>query len=336
MAATWNAQSHNRPLAEGDPRWDKNGFDAACNEAQLAFAYVGWLRKLRREGSIYPGRRQDCPPVLHIGAPPPDAQIFMVEQKWLDAPWARSTANKFTHPDPEGFNFPKLVAALDAEEAYDDDLVFIDILSWYMRPETEEERRLLELQHEMMPMTSCFCRLQFVVLPDVPKLCKASYFDTLLCLHYFNIATFTARIITQPYPKLEPTEAEKINQLPMHPEVAKHMTPEWLLGTVSKYHSFPVGGPGFSGWSPNDLIRSRHALGLRMPTACNDALGFQTVCQLVNIRWIKVSFVHELAARGGARAATPRPPTRSLHRRNCPRRVPAVGVDLWMGLRQPL
>ena len=104
------------------------------------------------------------------------------------------------------------------------------------------------------------------------------YFTRMWTLHGFSLVTFCQRVVTSSVPL-----------------VSAHMTPEWLMETDEKLPEAKV-------TNVNDrelIIKVRAGLRQRMPAARDDALGFQTICHAANFAWVKVWFIHELAARGG-------------------------------------
>lgn len=277
--------------AECDPRWDIDGFNATCDDLSTAWAKVGWLRRLWKDGGSFSFRRF-CPvEALHIGAPPADAQLYVVNQRWLSHDTGDTGG-----PDPEGFHLDRLIAALDADGAFDDDLVWIDALANFVEWRTEEERQLFQKQVSSSQFMYHF-RLKHVILPDVPEGSGlGDYFTSMWALHSFSVCTFAcSRIVTQPYPKLRPSKDEEQHQVTLHEYVKQHMTPEWLMNTESQISLTRTHIQG-----EESLIREqRHVLGNLLVPAVQDAVGFQTICEHANFRWVFVSFIHQLAERGG-------------------------------------
>jgi len=104
------------------------------------------------------------------------------------------------------------------------------------------------------------------------------YFDRPWAIYEFTLKTFTQRVVNN--------REEKVKE---------HMTPEILCSAGDK-----LGGSTYR--NPRDMERirnSREELGRVMPKACHDALGFQVACEAAQFRWVKVSFIYELAERDG-------------------------------------
>ena len=113
-----------------DPRWDTRAFDQLCEECQVGFLSVGYLRQLKQQGGILPARNSTFPAgTLHVGAPPPLVQLYSVDQRW-EAPH---------HPDPDGRQLGFVVEWLDSDDAFDNDLVWWDYASLWQSPRTETD-----------------------------------------------------------------------------------------------------------------------------------------------------------------------------------------------------
>eukprot|EP00408_Alexandrium_pacificum_P017865 CAMPEP_0171194482 /NCGR_PEP_ID=MMETSP0790-20130122/20912_1 /TAXON_ID=2925 /ORGANISM="Alexandrium catenella, Strain OF101" /LENGTH=540 /DNA_ID=CAMNT_0011659681 /DNA_START=25 /DNA_END=1647 /DNA_ORIENTATION=- len=269
--------SHQAPIAsavkasevECDQRWDVAGFNAWCSDAQVAWAPVGYLRRLAEEGGILV-RRQEVPSgILHIGPPPSDVQLF-------NCSYQRETRE---HPDPEGRTLRRFVGVLAKDGALDTDLAFFDYCSLFQLPRTGDEDALLAKQVGNVQHLFLFYRVRTVIVPSQcadGAECIATRGWT---LQEFSMAAFAQRIVNQD-----------------DPLVRAHLTPEFLIDTERK---IATGAP-FTKPEDRDLVLNvRRIAGAAMTHARKDALGFQTVCRQANYCWVLVSFLHQLADRGG-------------------------------------
>ena len=261
---------------ERDPRWDIAGFNAAFEELQIGSVRVGYLRKFCHTGGELPRRSMLSvnETTFHLGAPPAGVQLYAVDYCWY---------SRQKPEDPERTRLKKLVEVLDKDGAFDDDLVFWDWASVWMLNDHDTEHD--SLRQKQITAWASYCsthfRIKMIIIPDAPlsaERAETSYFERLWCLHGFSVSTFTQRIVNS-----------------ANPIVSAHMTPEWLMNTSSKLNDAACTVEA----DRKGIMSVRATLAHRMPPARTDAKGFQTVCRVANFRWVLVSFVHQLAERGG-------------------------------------
>jgi len=238
--------------------------------------------------------RQEMPAgILHIGKPPDNVQLYSPSQRWLSA----------RHVDPNGFHLRRLVATLDVAGAFDEDLVIMDFTSFYQNRENRqrsvEENHFFSIQIRGLDRMYMYYRIRSIMLTSVPEGwnshsgISSGYFDAGWPFYEFSLAMYCQVIVTT---KIRLTsESDQMLLQESQNLVNKHMTPEWLTNfekTFSKLVNF----------TKSDMQRAlnqRCRRGSSMPLATHDALGFQTVCEKAQFRWLFVSFVFELALRGG-------------------------------------
>jgi len=310
---TCSASSDGPGSKVGDPRWhgrwDIIGFNKWCDEANIAWIFVGFLRRTLLEEALIPERRldNDLPTgAAHYGAPPSDAQLYAVA----------FTRLSHHHPDPDGIHLKQLTSDLDSDGAQDTDLVFWAPCSVYQLAEkdrschsglpAEEQQRIRRIHDMIRPQQSwrdkvfIHFRIRSVILPE-PETHETEYpfFRYVITVFFFVLSTFTQRIVNQ-----------------THPAIAQHMTPEFLiqfqrmtqesqdihmsgddrLKAETEHWRFvsPEGGCYFQMYR-----EARRQVGKSLLHARDDSEGFQAACQHAGFRWVLVSFVFELAARGG-------------------------------------
>lgn len=99
---------------------DHEGFEFFCAGARLAWVFVRAIRHFAAQaGRPFP-RRQELPAGTFVeGVPPRDRRKFVASHGWESE----------VHPSPSGTKMARLVQALDALGAVEDDVVFFDFLS---------------------------------------------------------------------------------------------------------------------------------------------------------------------------------------------------------------
>ena len=99
-----------RPIAH-----DRHGFETICNEIQLHWVKVGYIKQLARQRGPFPRQQDLHPDGVHIGLPP--------GRKWsLSHGWSSEM-----HPCPSGIKMQRLAAKLEALGAHDEhDGVFLE------------------------------------------------------------------------------------------------------------------------------------------------------------------------------------------------------------------
>ena len=102
-----------RPIAV-----DREGFKCLCETAWLCWPRVWYLRKLATDGGPFP-RQQDARAEGVVFGYPAGVKIFVGSHAWESE----------YHPAPSGEKLRRLVAALEAAGADDDDVCFLDYLS---------------------------------------------------------------------------------------------------------------------------------------------------------------------------------------------------------------
>ena len=99
---------------------DALGFRRFCDRAQIAWLRVRLVRDWAGRGAFPVPRRQELPAGgFIVGCPPGGCRKFVVSHGWESE----------MHPSPSGAKMRRLVDALRALEASDDDLVFFDFCS---------------------------------------------------------------------------------------------------------------------------------------------------------------------------------------------------------------
>ena len=152
---------------------DELGFRSFCTAAEIAWVKVSYIRRFveLRGASDRPfPRRQELPRgSFYVGVPLDGRRKYVVSHGWATE----------HHPSPSGVKMCKLLAALDADKADDEDGVFLDYCSLDQRhrPQPEgsppqRERTVAEARRfylALWEMTRMFahkgCRV--VVLPDL-------------------------------------------------------------------------------------------------------------------------------------------------------------------------
>ncbi|MDC0526215.1 hypothetical protein OAO87_04355 [bacterium] len=99
-----------RPIA-----MDKEGFKMMCEEAQLCWPKVWYLRALAERGGAFP-RQQDVQPDGCVVGYPVGCKLFVVSHAWESQ----------YHPAPSGAKLQRLVTTLDQLQADDDDVCFLE------------------------------------------------------------------------------------------------------------------------------------------------------------------------------------------------------------------
>mmetsp|Transcript_43218 Transcript_43218/g.116558 ORF Transcript_43218/g.116558 Transcript_43218/m.116558 type:complete len:555 (-) Transcript_43218:85-1749(-) len=271
------------PSEQPDSRWDTEGFNTWCRDAQIGWVRVGYLRHLAATGGILPCR-QDVPAEwLHIGVPPGQARLYGVSARWLSR----------EHPDPQGVTVKYVVGQLDKnpEDApHDDDLVFLDYAAIFQntpeRARTDEQQMLFaKAVKGMGSIVFSYYRVQSIIAvapgvhgPNGMDYNGMSYFGNSWCYFEFCQISWSRRIINS-----------------SDPVVASGLTPEFLLNFEIKIKETEVKHSA----DKEFLLKKYCQICEHRPRARKDALGFRTVCKQANYRWVKVSFIHRLAMRGG-------------------------------------
>ena len=100
-----------RPIVD-----DRHGFEIICNETQLHWVKVGYIKQLAQQGGPFPRQQDLNPDGLYIGVLPPG-------RKWsLSHGWSSEM-----HPSPSGEKMRRLAAKLESLGAHDEgDGVFLE------------------------------------------------------------------------------------------------------------------------------------------------------------------------------------------------------------------
>ena len=260
-------------------RWDAEGFAKWCNDAQVAWVRVGYLRKLARERQVLRRRQEIAPECLVVGAPPDGVQLHSPSQKWASC----------DHVDPEGFYLTQIVATLDKDESFDDDLLWMDFTGFFQKPRSPKEEELFKHQLEGINSMYVFYRIKAIILGANPYEKTCGFWRSMWTVFEFCLSLATQRIVIF---KDTPPILQETQQA-----VEDRMKPETLLDIPSLLQEcFPTHDESDK---PLIIKRFRNLSSAVLKPARTDALGFQTVCATANFRWIFVSFIHELAERGG-------------------------------------
>ena len=97
---------------------DRSGFEIICNEVQLRWVKVGYIKKLASRGGQFPRQQDLKPDGFHVGLPP--GRTFSLSHGWVSE----------MHPGPSGAKLQRLVAQLESLGADPErDGVFLDYSS---------------------------------------------------------------------------------------------------------------------------------------------------------------------------------------------------------------
>merc|ERR1719491_2853974 len=152
--------------------WDALRLERVCEQSQLAWVRVGYLREHGRTCQGHTiryvdplPRRQDLPSdALVVGAPTANVTCWIVSHPWLAK----------QHPDVDGQQLAMLLEKLDRNGANDTDLVFYDYFSMYQRgwekdDRTEPEKRLFSVSLKAINTLYTTPGCKVIVLPVIPK-----------------------------------------------------------------------------------------------------------------------------------------------------------------------
>ena len=274
-------------LVKLDPRWDVGGFNRAAEACRCAWVRVGYLRELKELGMPIPYQQLAPDGALWIGAPPPDVQLYAVSPyTWLGEKagrefWHRPpTHEERVHSDPDGFLLHRMVEYLNQDSAFDDDLVvFMHISARCFTPTEGEEEVWTAYQEKFCIFMNTHYRLKCVPILEVPEAFEgAPIIERLWGIHEFFLAAYCQRIVNSSSSLVKP-----------------NLTPEKLRSARTLVQTAPT----MNEKDRELILRQRVETFARMLPARDDAVGFRTVCEQSGFRWIRVSFIDELASRGG-------------------------------------
>ena len=102
-------------------RHDAVGFNRFCDEGQIAWLRVGYIRELAGRGGPFPRRQELRPDGYIVGAPPAGRRTLVVSHGWETE----------VHPNPSGSKMRRLADTLARLQPppTEDDLVFFDFCS---------------------------------------------------------------------------------------------------------------------------------------------------------------------------------------------------------------
>ena len=302
--------------ADNDPRWDVVNFNKYCDSCRLAWVRVGYLRELHEIGKPVPYQQLAAAGSLHIGAPPEDVQLYAIISRWLGEnfdskeKWMREPRDVETvHFDPDGFNLAKIVHYLNDDGAYDDDLVYLHSTSVKCFEATEHDSECARRYHEGSAFLNTHHRIKTILIAELPEsFTKPGILDRAWGVHEFHLSAYCQRIVNSAAPL-----------------VKSALTPEHLRSANEKVKTAGV----LTEYDRERILGIRRRLLGRMLPARDDAIGFRTVCAVSGLRWIRVSYIHELVKRGGPlpkpgrlTSTPPRPPGS----RSCAGAAPATSA----------
>jgi len=255
-----------------DPRWNINGFETWC--LSKTWLRVDYLRVLLAQGKPLPPCRDVAKSGVHIGIPPPEAQLYWPEYRWLSN----------DNPDRDLFHLRHMVEALNEDGALDSDLFFDYWTGCRMIGRRNPQSESVDLKFHHGQEAQAFHRVRVLVLPDVPSTETVGFFDEGWCIASFACSLYVGQVVTQ-----------------THELIREHTTPE-LVGNLARTFEkrFQKGATLFT--DKNDwrvALYMQKQFAEKLALARCDAVGFQVSCHFAQFRWVKVWFVHELAQREG-------------------------------------
>ncbi|CAK0848336.1 unnamed protein product [Prorocentrum cordatum] len=269
-----------------DKRYDTLGFNAWANQHigscyAIAWLKVGFLRHLCQRNLSLPLRHEldRTPGSCHWGAPPDECQLYYASYAYQNT---RSV-------------LWDLVAILEQECADDGDLVFMLTSSIFLKtstgqdvfreaPEDCSEVQLSQAVNRTFAPMLCYWKIRTVLLPRLYDAAAVDhgvrpFFERKWCTVDVILAAYCQRIVSLQ----SDSEAQKLIQTGTDPARFENI----------KELFTQLGGTTTAAWDV--LVTSLKEL-VPIP---RDAVGFAHFCSQSQIAWLMVSYVRELARRGG-------------------------------------
>ena len=307
-----------------DMRWDDTTFNMVTNHGvmvdgrmQYAFAWlrVGYARRVHNLKGIMDFRNKLPPGALVLGSPPADVQLFKVIYRWNHAAF-----NETGNPDPHGGALKELVEILDREQASDDDLIW---WSWVSMNNTESPEwlnrngkanisrfvnwtdngvlgQLNKYCDHCSDLFATYWRIKPVVIFD------AELLERKWILLELFLGVYCQRVLFAEHSK----EMMRTAIDPLRLSNPRELFANAKIGDVTS-GDLHRDGP----WA-NEMSAAIWKMLLnavrRMVSTATDSIGFELFCNVGNIAWLTVEYVHAMAEQSRAQGTFPFPRRQEL------------------------